>query len=692
MIYESTHNNSNNSFSITILLSILIFLIYSNTFNASWHLDDYQNIVNNTKLHITTISTETIYNATHAEPNGSPSLYRPVACLSFAINWLFSGDKLWGFHLTNTAIHILSAIVLLFTVKNILSTPYIYINSDKEKIFIAALCATLWSCHPIQTQAVTYIVQRMASLATLFSLLSMLFFIKGRLSTNKLKIILFFFLSFISFALAFGSKENSLLLPLSMVLIELSFFHEKFFISKINISKVLIVTTLSFLIITIGYFLLYEKFPSINADGRSFTIKERLLTEPRVILFYLSQIFIPTPERFSITHDIIVSKYLFSPPTTIISIISIISIIFFSIKCFYKNRIITFSILFFFINHIVESTIIPLELIFEHRNYLPSLFLFLPIAYGINILIYRIYSTKLLMKNIIIFFILSIIIAISVGTLDRNYAWLSEKTLWKDAMQKAPKSARPVHNLAWGYYSKIGDFDSAIELYNKSLSLEDPNKHHTAITHSNIAEIYFKKGKFDDAVQHWKESIRLFKKYWKPYYGICKTLIIQGQWQKALDWANHSLANDIVSADLLLSKGLIHLQLNQPEKAISSFNTLLNHENLSYSARVGLGLSFLMLKNHAAAKISFNLARKESPLDIKPLLGLIVVEDQLGNTETANKFIDILLNIHDDQKIIQILDQLFGEVTAFPFPKKELTFIIKERLRERASRQLVSLE
>jgi tetratricopeptide (TPR) repeat protein len=296
------------------------------------------------------------------------------------------------------------------------------------------------------------------------------------------------------------------------------------------------------------------------------------------------------------------------------------------------------------------------------------------------------------MKNIFVFFSLSIIIVLSIGTLDRNYAWLSEKTLWKDAMLKAPKSARPVHNLAWGYYSKIGDFDSAIELYKKALLLDDPNKHHTAITHSNIAEIYFKKEKFDDAVQHWKESIRLSKKYWKPYYGICKTLIIQGQWQKALDWVNHSLANDIVSADLLLSKGLIHLQLNQPEKAISSFKTLLNHDNLSYSARVGLGLSFLMLKKHAASKISFNLARIESPLDIKPLLGLIAAEDQLGNTETANQFTDTLLNIYDDQKILQILDQLFGDITAFPFPEKELTLRIKERLRERASRQLVSLE
>ena len=114
-----------------------------------------------------------------------------------------------------------------------------------------------------------------------------------------------------------------------------------------------------------------------------FTLKERLLTEPRIIIYYLSEIFYPMASRLSLVHDIKISTSFFKPWTTIPAILAIISLLGIGLSQAIKRPIIAFAIFFYFINHIIESTILPLELIFEHRNYLPSFFLFFPVATGL---------------------------------------------------------------------------------------------------------------------------------------------------------------------------------------------------------------------------------------------------------------------------------------------------------------------
>ena len=116
---------------------------------------------------------------------------------------------------------------------------------------------------------------------------------------------------------------------------------------------------------------------------RSFSLWQRLLTEPRIIVLYLSQLFYPMPFRLSIEHDIVISKTFFDPWTNLPAILSLGVLIgtgFLQIK---KRPILAFGLLFFFINHLIESSFLPLELVFEHRNYLPSMFLFFPVAAGL---------------------------------------------------------------------------------------------------------------------------------------------------------------------------------------------------------------------------------------------------------------------------------------------------------------------
>ncbi|RWX48903.1 hypothetical protein VT98_10993, partial [Candidatus Electrothrix communis] len=162
-----------------------------------------------------------------------------------------------------------------------------------NRFLIAALAALFWALNPIQTQAVTYIVQRMASLAAMFTIIGIWCYLKGRRQQgNSIKKKLFYYIGLLlAFLLALGSKENAILLPASLVLIELFFFRETIKLSKQNF----IILALGFLFV-LGFTILLkgpDVFHGIFASysTRSFTPGQRILTESRIILFYLSLLF-----------------------------------------------------------------------------------------------------------------------------------------------------------------------------------------------------------------------------------------------------------------------------------------------------------------------------------------------------------------------------------------------------------------
>ncbi|HAG50864.1 MAG TPA: hypothetical protein DCL42_05950, partial [Deltaproteobacteria bacterium] len=195
-------------FLITFLLTtVSAFLIYSNTFSSPFHFDDTPNIVENYKLRDLSIF-------------WPPSDTRYIGSLSFALNYYFSGLNVFGYHLVNIIIHIINSILVWWLVILTFRTPVMErINTNPQlKYFIAITASLLFVSHPIQTQAVTYIVQRFASLATLFYLLSLTLYIKAKLQTIQVEAkdenkffststLTFYLLSLISAILAMKTKE-----------------------------------------------------------------------------------------------------------------------------------------------------------------------------------------------------------------------------------------------------------------------------------------------------------------------------------------------------------------------------------------------------------------------------------------------------------------------------------------------------
>ena len=178
---ESPVNSSSKyEFLLLSLLAIVVILIYADTLTTPFILDDIRNIRDNPHIRVPTLSLKNLSRAAFQSLDSS----RPVANISFALNYYFNGLNLVGLHLTNILIHLAGGIFLYFFVKATLKTPVLRAQYEKWS-WIPFVTASIWLVHPLQTQSVVYLVQRMNALATMFYILSMLFYVKFRLNEDN---------------------------------------------------------------------------------------------------------------------------------------------------------------------------------------------------------------------------------------------------------------------------------------------------------------------------------------------------------------------------------------------------------------------------------------------------------------------------------------------------------------------------
>jgi len=272
-----------------LFLSLIVLSAFSTNFYASWHFDDYPNIVDNPWVHINDFKFKNLKAALFAGYDKGQYLgkqmYRPVPMLTFALNWYIGKDNVLGYHIVNNAIHLVTTLFLFLTVLNLLMSPNLKGKYQGNEYAIAFLSAILWAVNPIQTQAVTYIVQRMASLAAMFYIIGIYFYLKTRLSAPGSKRFLFIVGCFLSFVFALGSKENTATFPIAVAIIEILFFQDlkdrntrRKFVTAITISGVLMAV---FLMV----FYIRGNIPHLlkGYENRTFTVGGRLMTEPRIV-------------------------------------------------------------------------------------------------------------------------------------------------------------------------------------------------------------------------------------------------------------------------------------------------------------------------------------------------------------------------------------------------------------------------
>jgi Tfp pilus assembly protein PilF len=620
-----------------------IVFIYSNTLSIPWILDDLPNIVKNTNLHLHALTPDALIKTLSAHPNGKSVLYRPLACLTFALNWYVGADRVFGYHVVNLIIHLATALFLYLTLLNLHRSPRLAARFENRNVYSIALLATLfWAANPVQTQAVNYIVQRMATLAAMFSVLGIYFYVKARLSRSEYRCGAFYLAGGVSFVCALASKENAAILPLSIVLTEIIFFQTAKSLWKLpKLIGFVLGACLAVLGVVCFFYDLNPLFFLQGYNSRPFTLSERLLTEARILVFYLSQIFYPHPERLSIAHDVSISRSLIDPWMTLPAVILIFALLGLSVWRMHRNPIASFACLFFFLNHIVESTVIPLELLFEHRNYLPSLFLFWPIAVGCHSLLIRFRNRKRLRYAVLVTLPL-ILIGLGWGTYWRNDVWKTDRGLWEDALQKAPQYKRPYQQLAT-YYQKQGQFDKAIELLVQSKDLTDENPRVSRMVYyNNMGNILIQKGNYDKAIVHLEKLLADVPEHRIGRGNMIVALMKSQQWSQASDHIDYLLKKRYNNYKYPNLKGVILVQLNQLPEAQRYFRQALDMAPLVRDNLVNFCAITSMRGEYARAQTCLTRALQFYPDDRSLLLRLVENEVRRGNPDAAQSYMERL--------------------------------------------------
>ena len=526
-------------FKIAVFAMILILVggaIYSNSLNAPFQLDDFKNIIDCDFIRITSLDSDNFkyfFNGL-----SDHKYHRALSRFTFAINYYFNGYDVKGYHIFNIAIHLLNALFLLLFIRSTINI-HDRLSQKKNKYEhadeIAFLSALIWLVHPLHTQSVTYIVQRMNSLAAMFFLLSLLFYIHARrrqlssLKTNRFTVGFSFLGCGISALLAVFSKQNAAVLPFFILLYEWFFFQDlsmKWFRQKM-LPVILVVVLISIFIFDIY---LIDKLTSQFAS-HEFTLIQRLLTQLRVVVYYLSLMVYPNPNRLNLDYDFPLSYSLIDPFGTMISLSAVLGLITVAILSAPKARLFSFCIMWFFGNLFIESSFIGLALIFEHRTYLPSMLvclLFIALVFN--------YMKGIRFRVITIS---GIVLVLSLWSYQRNSIWADQLTFWKDCIHKSPNIARPYWGLGVSLMDR-GKFHQSINLLKESLRLSQDQRFLPDI-HVNLGNAFAQSGQFDQAIVHLSKALSLKPEDAKIYYNLGLAMAQAGRIDESINYFTQSL-------------------------------------------------------------------------------------------------------------------------------------------------------
>ena len=565
-----------------LLIVAVAALIYSNTYHCPFVFDDIVSITENEQIRDT---------GNYLTLNRFFKPRSPVF-LTFALNYRFGQLEVFGYHLVNVLIHIVNALLVFFLAKLVFSR--LPDKSSLPIIPISLAAALFFSVHPLQTQAVTYTSQRVASMAAMFYLASVLCYLKGRTSGPSP---VWFALAGLTGAMAFLCKPNTASLPGAIILVEFVCFDRSWQVWK---RKWLWFTAVFFVWIVFMLFVM-GSFSS-GSGGTDFLndVSERmrqaksisrwqyLCTQFNVLIVYLRLFILPVRQHLDYYY---VFKYGFFDGYTPLAFLVLVGLIATGVVFRKKHPVVTFAVAWFFVTLSVESSIIPIDdALFEHRMYLAMPGLAMLASYFIG----KSLPVKHQWGKLLIY--LGIIALLGVGTFARNHAWQSRIQLWTDVVEKAPHNPRGYGNLGLAY-SAGGEYDRAIDLYLKAIDL----KTDYPAFYSDLGNAYSRKG----------------------------------ERQKALAAQEKAVAMSPGDGKFHLNLGKVYSDLKQYDKAISEFERALEINPRHVNAWYNLGVPFDLQGQEKEAVESYEKAIELDPGHVKAHYNIGVIRYDQGDNQTA---------------------------------------------------------
>lgn len=596
-----------------MLLAAAAAALYGHTLNAPFYMDDYPAIVDNPQ-------------ARHPLPALQALLdRRGVATLSFALNYRFGGLDLPGYHLVNIALHLCCAWLVYLLLKRIFP----------GRPFFPGLGAMLFIAHPLQTQAVTYVVQRMTSLCALLFLLSLYLYARARerlAAGGSFRCpvhLTFYLLSLATAALAVYTKEIALVLPAALLLFE------RFFLPGDRPWRTVLLYLLPFCAVPLVFFAQHLLLPLMAGEtllAVSNTEKlvslqgnspvRYLVTEFSVLWIYLRLLFLPYGQ--ALDHGYPVVKSLLSLKS-LAGFLGLAGLGWFAFVLRKREPPVAFGIAWFFLALAVESSIIPLDPLFEHRLYLP-MFGFVVLLLGL--------ATKVPGRQATLVGLCALVLCYGVLTWQRNQLWNDPVALYEDNLRRAPQVERIHVNLAVAYLDR-GRLPEAEALLRRALAL-NPNLDDIYV---NLSKIFFRQAyqqSLSDSLAVLQEGMRRNPDSEKIYNNIAGVYLKIRDFDKAIQYLNQALALNPHYAQAYTNLGAAYAGLNRWEEAERYHRRAIEESPEYASAHYNLGMALHARGKLAEALEEFRVATRLEPDNVDPLYNAVVVAFEMGDAQMTD--------------------------------------------------------
>lgn len=549
-----------------ILLLLLVAGSYSNTLHSPFVLDDFHSFLDSPAVTADDISPASLKELSSTVFGKS----RLIPIITFAVDHVIGGGSVVQYHITNIAVHLLCTVMIFFFIRAALLAEA---GKPARRYFSAAgfsLTATaLWALNPVQTNAVTYLVQRMTSIATLFYVSALVLYVYARMTGSRRQRCILLSAAAITAILAFMSKQNTFTLPAAILLVECYFLFPGGLVGMVRSVRKrywIMVSLLAMLVLPL--FLPYLGHLLDGYGHRDFTLAQRLLTELRVVVLYISLLLAPLPGRLNLEHDLPLSITLLSPPTTLFSLVVLIALLVVGVKTRKSHPLISFGIMWFFLHQVIESTVIPLEIIFEHRLYLPSIGFFLVIVSLVDLAAGSI-GSRFHGRNIqrlLIFAVVFVVSLSSILTFHRNKDWSDALTFYTDCVEKSPNKARPNNNLGI-VYAEAGNYENAISQYQIALRL-DPEYFEA---YNNLGLAYTATGLYDKAIENFQQALKLRPDMVEAWNNLGLVYSRKGMVDKAFEAYRQALELDPVDPGIYNNFGDLYAQTGNLDSAVDEY-------------------------------------------------------------------------------------------------------------------------
>jgi protein O-mannosyl-transferase len=512
-------------FLIVAAAAILVIFLYNGVLSGPFVFDDENNITENRHIRIRSLGSDELYSAAFQ----SPIRTRPVAYVSFALNYFFNGYNPVGYRFINILIHIINGFLLYGLARTTFRTPALE-GSLQAPGLAAAFTALVWLIHPLHTQSVAYIVQRMTSLSVTFYLIALLCYARTRQAPAGGRRTALLAGCASAGLLGLGSKEIAATLPVFL------FLYEWYFFQRLDLSWLRRclpgIAAIGIFMVLISLLFLGSRNPlesifSSYATGE-FSVWQRLLTQVRVVCLYISLLLWPSPARLNLDYDFPISNSLLDPPTTLAGLLLIVGLLYLAVRLARQEPLASFSILWFFGNLVIESSVIRLETVFEHRTYLPSV---MPALAAVFLLFRRVRP-----KWAVIALLVTLAAVGAKWTLDRNRVWSDAVLLWSDCTQKSPLKARPYNNLGTALVDR-NRLAEAQSCFQKAIDL----KPDYGDAHYNLGYVMIQSGRREEGIRQLMEAIRLEPQNYMAHNNLGVAHLLQENYPQAVQHLQEAL-------------------------------------------------------------------------------------------------------------------------------------------------------